>query len=189
VATGLIALLDDVAALAKIAAASLDDAAAQAVKAGSKAAGIVIDDAAVTPRYVVGFAAERELPLIWRIAKGSLRNKMLFLLPAALALTRLVHGERASVDRVPVEGLDGRGRLGGVADLDEREPTRAAGLTVGDHVDADHLAAVGLDEATELVFGGVEVEVADVEPGSHDDSTFSPTRRSATRRRRRCGAC
>jgi len=87
VATGLIALLDDVAALAKIAAASLDDAAAQAVKAGSKAAGIVIDDAAVTPRYVVGFAAERELPLIWRIAKGSLRNKMLFLLPAALALT------------------------------------------------------------------------------------------------------
>lgn len=86
-ATGLIALLDDVAALAKIAAASLDDAAAQAVKAGSKAAGIVIDDAAVTPRYVVGFAADRELPLIWRIAKGSLRNKMLFLLPAALALT------------------------------------------------------------------------------------------------------
>lgn len=86
-ATGLIALLDDVAALAKVAAASLDDAATQAVKAGSKAAGIVIDDAAVTPRYVVGFAADRELPLIWRIAKGSLRNKLLFLLPAALALT------------------------------------------------------------------------------------------------------
>lgn len=86
-ATGLIALLDDVAALAKVAAASLDDAAAQAVKAGSKAAGIVIDDAAVTPRYVVGFAADRELPLIWRIAKGSLRNKLVFLLPAALALT------------------------------------------------------------------------------------------------------
>jgi uncharacterized protein len=86
-ATGLIALLDDVAALAKIAAASLDDAATQAVKAGSKAAGIVIDDAAVTPRYVVGFAADRELPLIWRIAKGSLRNKLLFLLPAALALS------------------------------------------------------------------------------------------------------
>jgi uncharacterized protein len=86
-ATGLLALLDDVAALAKVAAASLDDAAAQATKAGAKAAGIVIDDAAVTPRYVVGFAAERELPIIWKIGVGSLRNKMLILLPGALALS------------------------------------------------------------------------------------------------------
>ena len=86
-ASGLIALLDDVAAIAKLAAASLDDAAAQAAKAGSKAAGIVIDDAAVTPRYVVGFAAERELPVIGRIAKGSLRNKFLWLLPGALVLS------------------------------------------------------------------------------------------------------
>jgi uncharacterized protein len=87
VATGLIALLDDVAGLAKIAAATLDDAAAQAAKAGVKAAGIVIDDAAVTPRYVVGFAADRELPIIAKIAIGSLRNKMLFLLPGALLLS------------------------------------------------------------------------------------------------------
>ncbi|WGF87664.1 DUF808 domain-containing protein [Marinivivus vitaminiproducens] len=86
---GLIALLDDVAALAKVAAASLDDVAGQAAKAGAKAAGVVIDDAAVTPRYVVGFAAERELPIVSRIALGSLRNKLLFLLPAALALSLL----------------------------------------------------------------------------------------------------
>jgi hypothetical protein len=86
-ATGLIALLDDVAAIAKVAAASLDDVAAQSLKAGSKAAGVVIDDAAVTPRYVVGFTAERELHIIWRIALGSLRNKLVFLLPAALLLS------------------------------------------------------------------------------------------------------
>jgi len=86
-ASGLIALLDDVAALAKAAAASLDDAAAQASKATSKAAGIVIDDAAVTPRYVVGFTADRELPVIWKIALGSLRNKFFWLLPGALLLS------------------------------------------------------------------------------------------------------
>jgi predicted DNA repair protein MutK len=86
-ATGLIALLDDVAAIAKLTAASLDDVAAQTVKAGSKAAGVVIDDAAVTPRFVVGIEAERELSIIWRIALGSLRNKLLFLLPGALLLS------------------------------------------------------------------------------------------------------
>jgi hypothetical protein len=85
--TGLIALLDDIAGIAKMAAASLDDVAAAAGKAGAKAAGVVIDDAAVTPRYVVGFAASRELPIIRRIAVGSLKNKLLFLLPAALALS------------------------------------------------------------------------------------------------------
>jgi predicted DNA repair protein MutK len=84
---GLIALLDDVAALAKVAAASLDDIVGQAAKAGAKAAGVVIDDAAVTPRYVVGFASDRELPIVRRIAIGSLKNKLLILLPAALALS------------------------------------------------------------------------------------------------------
>lgn len=87
-ASGLLALLDDVAAIAKVAAASLDDAAAQAAKAGSKAAGIVIDDAAVTPRYVVGFAAERELPIVRQIAAGSLKNKLLYLTPGALLLSQ-----------------------------------------------------------------------------------------------------
>lgn len=90
--TGLIALLDDVASIAKVAAASLDDIAGQAAKAGAKAAGVVIDDAAVTPRYVVGFAAARELPIVAKIAAGSLRNKLLFLLPAALALGFLLPG-------------------------------------------------------------------------------------------------
>ena len=85
--SGLLALLDDVVALAKVAAASLDDAAMQAVKASGEAAGVAIDDAAVTPRYVVGFAADRELPIVGRIAVGSLKNKILFLLPAALLLS------------------------------------------------------------------------------------------------------
>jgi len=84
---GLIALLDDVAAMAKLAAASLDDVGAAAGKAGSKAAGVVIDDTAVTPNYVVGLSPERELPIIWKITLGSLRNKLLFLLPAALLLS------------------------------------------------------------------------------------------------------
>jgi len=84
---GLLGLLDDVAAIAKVAAASLDDVAAQAAKAGAKAAAVVIDDAAVTPRYVFGFSAERELPIVGRIAAGSLRNKLFFLLPATLAIT------------------------------------------------------------------------------------------------------
>jgi predicted DNA repair protein MutK len=84
---GLIALLDDVAALAKVAAASLDDVAGHAAKAGAKAAGVVIDDTAVTPRYVTGFSAARELPIIGKIAAGSLKNKLLYLLPAALVLS------------------------------------------------------------------------------------------------------
>ncbi|EAU42031.1 hypothetical protein FP2506_16399 [Fulvimarina pelagi HTCC2506] len=84
---GLIALLDDISAIAKVAVSSLDDVGAQAAKAGSKAAGVVIDDAAVTPRYVTGFKPERELPIIWRITLGSLKNKLLFLLPVALLLS------------------------------------------------------------------------------------------------------
>jgi predicted DNA repair protein MutK len=83
---GLMALLDDVAGLARVAAASVDDVIGHAARAGAKSAGVVIDDAAVTPRYVVGFAAERELPIIARIAKGSLKNKLVFLLPIALLL-------------------------------------------------------------------------------------------------------
>jgi predicted DNA repair protein MutK len=84
---GLLGLLDDVAAIAKVAAASLDDVAAQATKAGAKAAAVVIDDTAVTPRYVLGFSADRELPIVGKIAAGSLRNKLLVLLPCTLALS------------------------------------------------------------------------------------------------------
>jgi len=85
--SGLIALLDDVATIAKLTAASVDDVAGAAGKASAKAAGVVIDDTAVTPRYVVGLAPERELPIIGKIAWGSLKNKLLLLLPAALLLT------------------------------------------------------------------------------------------------------
>lgn len=84
---GLLGLLDDVTALAKVAAASIDDVAGQATKAGLKAAGAVIDDTAVTPNYVTGFTADREIPIVARIAAGSVRNKLLILLPAALALS------------------------------------------------------------------------------------------------------
>ncbi|PWE30666.1 DUF808 domain-containing protein [Maritimibacter sp. 55A14] len=85
--SGLLALLDDVAAIAKVAATSVDDIAGAAAKAGGKTAGVLIDDAAVTPRYVHGFAPARELPIIWRITKGSFRNKLLVLLPVAMALS------------------------------------------------------------------------------------------------------
>ncbi len=86
-ASGLVALLDDIAGLTRLAAASLDDVGAAAAKAGTKAAGVVIDDTAVTPRYVVGLSPKRELPIIGKIALGSIRNKLLFLLPAALILS------------------------------------------------------------------------------------------------------
>src|SRR6188768_3181994 len=89
-AGGLVALLDDVAALAKLAAASVDDIGAAAGRASTKAAGVVVDDAAVTPRYVQGFDPSRELTVIRKIAVGSLRNKILFILPAALLLSQFV---------------------------------------------------------------------------------------------------
>lgn len=88
-AGGLVGLFDDVAALAKLAAASVDDVGAAAGRASVKAAGVVVDDAAVTPAYVRGLAAERELPIIRRIAVGSLRNKLLIILPAALLLSSI----------------------------------------------------------------------------------------------------
>ena len=90
--SGLLALLDDVAAIAKVAAASVDDIVGAAAKAGAKAAGVVIDDTAVTPTYATGFAAERELPIIGRIALGSLKNKLIILLPAALLLSNFLPG-------------------------------------------------------------------------------------------------
>lgn len=85
--SGLAALLDDVAAIAKLAAASLDDVGAAAGKAGVKAAGVVIDDTAVAPRFVAGFTPDRELPIVGKIALGSAKNKLIFLLPAALLLS------------------------------------------------------------------------------------------------------
>jgi predicted DNA repair protein MutK len=87
---GLFGLLDDVATLARMAALSADDVAAAAGRASAKAAGVVVDDTAVTPQYVHGMAAQRELPIIRKIAVGSLRNKLLFILPAALLLSQFL---------------------------------------------------------------------------------------------------
>lgn len=83
---GFFALLDDVAAIAKTAAATLDEVATTTANTTIKSAGLVIDDTAVAPKYVVGFSANRELPIIGKITLGSLRNKLLFLLPLALIL-------------------------------------------------------------------------------------------------------
>ncbi len=181
--TGLIALLDDVAALAKLAAASLDDAAAQAAKAGSKAAskaaGIVIDDAAVTPRYVVGLAAERELPIIGKIAAGSLKNKMLFLLPGALllgffapwAITPLLmlggaflclEGWHKVADLL---GLGAKGASGdadgdGISDADEgKTPAEVEAERVGSAVRTDFILSAEIMAITLATLTGLAVWV------------------------------
>ena len=85
-ASGFFALLDDISALVKASAASLDDVPAQVAKTTGKVSGIVIDDTAVTPKYVVGLDPSRELSIIFQIAKKSLINKILILSPAALLL-------------------------------------------------------------------------------------------------------
>lgn len=87
---GIVALLDDIAAMARMAAASADDVAAATARASAKAAGVVVDDAAVTPQYVHGVSPARELPIIWKITLGSLRNKLLIILPAALLLSQFL---------------------------------------------------------------------------------------------------
>ena len=86
-AGGLFALLDDVALIARSAASSVDDVAALAGKTSVKAAGVVVDDTAVTPQYVEGIKPQRELPMIWRITKGSLINKLVIILPIAMILS------------------------------------------------------------------------------------------------------
>ncbi len=91
-ASGLAALLDDIATIAKVAAASIDDVGAAAGRASAKAAGVVIDDTAVAPRFVTGFTPDRELPVIARIARGSLINKLLFILPVGLLLSYFLPG-------------------------------------------------------------------------------------------------
>ena len=84
--SGLLALLDDVAAIVKLTATQVDDIASQAAKASAKVAGVVVDDAAVTPKFVTGLPAARELPIIWKIARASFFNKLVILLPLALLL-------------------------------------------------------------------------------------------------------
>ncbi len=90
--SGLVALLDDVSVIARAAAASVDDIGVAASRAGSKTAGVIIDDAAVTPSYVTGLSPARELPIIWKITKGSLFNKLVILLPGAILLSEFMPG-------------------------------------------------------------------------------------------------
>lgn len=91
-AAGLAALLDDIALIAKKATATTDDVAAIAGRTSTKAAGVVIDDAAVTPKFVAGVSPARELPIIWKITKGSLVNKLIIILPIILLLSWLLPG-------------------------------------------------------------------------------------------------
>ncbi len=138
-AGGLVGLLDDVAALAKLAAASIDDVGAAAGRASVKAAGVVVDDTAVTPTYVHGLAAERELPIIKRIAKGSLRNKLLFILPAAMVLSAI------SKDLVEVILMCG----GAYLCYEGAHKIHHAVAHRGRHDPADDLPAAALDEDAE----------------------------------------
>lgn len=167
--SGLVALLDDIAALAKVAAASLDDAASQAAKASAKAAGIVIDDTAVTPRYAVGFSADRELPIIGRIALGSLRNKLVFLLPAALllalfapwAITPLLmlgslylcfEGAEKVVELVRPHGTaEGESALAGI-DATQLENQKIGGAVKTDFILSAEIMAITLASVSESPF-------------------------------------
>ena len=126
--SGLIALLDDVAMIAKLASASLDDIGAATLKAGAKSAGVVIDDTAVTPRYVHGLTPERELPIIAKIMIGSLKNKLLFLLPGALLLSAF-----APVLITPLLMIGG-------AYLAFEATEKIIEVVTGDHHGADELA-------------------------------------------------
>lgn len=164
-AGGLVALLDDIAALAKLAAASIDDVAAAAGRASTKAAGVVIDDTAVTPRYVVGLSPDRELPIIWKIAIGSLRNKLLFILPAALALSALapwaltpllmIGGSYLCFEAVEkiAEALSGVHHEQEVAEIDdpaELEKRQVGGAIRTDFILSAEIMAIALADLPEL---------------------------------------
>ncbi len=178
--SGLVALLDDVAVIARLAAASIDDVGAGVAKAGSKAAGVVIDDAAVTPSYVTNFKPERELPIIWSITKGSLRNKLLILLPAALLLSEFLPG--AIIPLLMIGGLylcfEGAEKviekLGGakhgdtlddpIEDLEAFEKQRISGAIRTDFILSAEIMAIALSEVAEsgLVERGVILAVVGI---------------------------
>lgn len=163
--SGLVALLDDVSVIARAAAASLDDVGAGVAKAGSKAAGVVIDDAAVTPGYVTGFTADRELPIIWKITKGSLFNKLVILLPVALLLSAFL--PQAITPILMAGGLflafEGAEKviekLGGekhgetledpIADVASFEKTRVSGAVRTDLILSAEIMAISLNEVAD----------------------------------------
>jgi predicted DNA repair protein MutK len=167
-AGGLVALLDDVAALAKLAAASLDDVAGAAGRAGAKAAGVVIDDTAVTPRYVVGLTPDRELPIIWKITLGSLRNKLLFILPIALLLSAfapwavtpllMVGGSYLCFEAAEkiIEALAGHHAEEELAEVDtpaELEKRQVAGAVRTDFILSAEIMAIALAELPDASLG------------------------------------
>ena len=160
--TGLVALLDDVSVIARAAAASADDIAAAAGRAGSKTAGVVIDDAAVTPSYVTGLTPARELPIIWAITKGSLFNKLIILLPGAILLSEFLPSLIIFILMLggaflSYEGAEKvREKLGGakhgktvedvIADPAEFEKQRIAGAVRTDLILSAEIMAITLNE-------------------------------------------
>ena len=163
--SGLIALLDDVAGIAKVAAASVDDVTGMAAKAGAKAAGAVIDDAAVTPKYVHGFDASRELPIIWKIARGSVVNKVLILLPAALLLSAFApwlitpllmlggsylcfEGAEKIYHAISPHGDPHDHYQGGTGDPAHLEETKVAGAIKTDFILSAEIMTIALNEVT-----------------------------------------
>ncbi|SDD17290.1 hypothetical protein SAMN05421538_10117 [Paracoccus isoporae] len=168
---GLIALLDDVAGIAKVAAASVDDVTGMAAKAGAKAAGAVIDDAAVTPKYVHGFDAKRELPIIWKIAKGSIFNKVVILLPIALLLSAFApwliapllmlggsylcfEGAEKVYHAISPPGDKHDHYEGGKGDPAKLEQTKVAGAIKTDFILSAEIMTIALNEVTALMAGG-----------------------------------
>lgn len=163
--TGLVALLDDISVIARAAAASIDDVGAAAAKAGTKAAGVVIDDAAVTPSYVTEFTPDRELPVIAAIAKGSLRNKLLLLLPVALLLSEFLpfaitpllmlgglflcfEGAEKLIEKLGAEHI-GETLEDGVTDVAAFEKERVSGAIRTDLILSAEIMAIALAEVAD----------------------------------------
>ena len=166
---GLAALLDDIAAMAKLAAASVDDVGAAAGRASAKAAGVVVDDTAVTPRYAQGFHPSRELPIVKRIALGSLRNKLLFIVPAALLLSQFLpwlvepllmlggtylsyEGAEKVYEKLTGHGGEEDGGIPEGVDPVEHEKTMTAGAIRTDFILSSEIIVIALKEVTDEPF-------------------------------------
>jgi len=167
--SGLIALLDDVATIAKLAAASVDDVSLAAGKAGTKAAGLVIDDTAVTPRFVTGLTPDRELPIIAKITVGSLRNKLVILLPAALILSAFApwliipllmiggsylafEGTEKIIEKLAHDHHHEKDLLSAVRDPQELEKLQVAGAIRTDFILSAEIMAISLATIEGLSF-------------------------------------